>query len=128
MARDGAASSTDLEMAFAAFRAAYPRMQGERGALREFIKAVSDGADPDHIVARAKVFAAECKDQASHLIMQPTNWLRNGHYDDPMPEGLVINEAGEPVAVQTNKPKRAMTSDELADEYLRRTYGNGHLH
>jgi hypothetical protein len=81
---------------------------------------VERGADPEHIARRAKVYAMECAARGQRIPANAARWLNESYYNDPMPEGLVINELGEPVEVPTNKPKGQMTGSEAGAEWIRR--------
>jgi hypothetical protein len=87
--------------AFERFWAVYPKRTGIDAARKAFDRVVADGADVDAVVARAVLYAVERKGEPPRFTLDPKNWLRDGKWKDPPPDGLVLDgESGEPVAIE----------------------------
>jgi Helix-turn-helix domain len=120
---------------FQEFWRVYPRKISEEDARKAFAKAVAGGADGDAIIARAKVYAVERTAAINagddpKWTLYPANWLKKRKWTDPPPDGLVIDESGEAVAVEQAEPERGRdrgivaVAEELIAE-RRALYGDG---
>jgi DNA-binding MarR family transcriptional regulator len=67
---------------FADFWAAYPRKKGKQQALKAWIKAVKDGADPTLIVLGAERYATERTSEDPQYTAHPATWLNAGRWED----------------------------------------------
>ena len=122
------ASAPDLREAFARFWQAYPRHVGESATRKAFAAAVQKGADPDRIVFGAKLHALEMKrvEREEKFIKHPANWLHDESYNDAAPEGLVINQNGEPIEIEgRTEDDRHMSFSDFA-RARGRAYGTQH--
>jgi len=73
----------DLHLeAFGAFWLTYPKRKAKEEARKAWIAAIKRGADPKQIVAAAKDYAHERKDQDAKYTKYPATWLNKGCYDD----------------------------------------------
>lgn len=89
---------------FAAFAQAYPKKTGMGAAQPAFTEACTI-ADPDYIVARAKLYAKDFEGERARFAIPPKQWLEDRCFNDPLPDGVTIdNDTGEFVP-PTNKPK-----------------------
>jgi hypothetical protein len=68
--------------AFGSFWLTYPKRRDKEAAKKAFLAAVERGADPARIVAAAKAYAHERKDEEPRYTKYPATWLNNGCYDD----------------------------------------------
>ena len=69
--------------AFDRFLAAYPERPGgnaRQPALDAWRAALADGADPEHLIEAAKVYAAETKGIERRYIAAPSRWLTEGRW------------------------------------------------
>ena len=69
--------------AFSQFLAAYPERPGgnaRQPALDAWRAALADGADPEHLIEAAKVYAAETKGIDRRYIAAPSRWLTEGRW------------------------------------------------
>jgi hypothetical protein len=110
-AKSAAKPETDLAESFAKFWAAYPLQVGVDAARSEFDKAVKRGADPDAIITAAKAYALVERQRIAsggleRHTQHPKNWLRDGRYKDAPPAGTVIDQQGNPVAIEQPQPQQ----------------------
>jgi hypothetical protein len=111
--------------AFAAFAQAYPKKTGMSAAQSTFIDACA-GADPDYIVARAKLYAKDHEGERARYAIPPKQWLQEKCFNDPLPEGGIIDYDTGEFLVQTNKSK-PKSKREMTEEFIRK-YGNASVH
>ncbi len=67
---------------FTDFWAAYPRKKGKQQALKAWIKAVKDGAEPTLIVQGAERYALERANEDPQYTAHPATWLNAGRWED----------------------------------------------
>ena len=73
----------DHDHAFDRFLAAYPERPGgnaRQPALAAWRDALAGGADPEHLIEAAKVYAAETKGIERRYIAAPSRWLTEGRW------------------------------------------------
>lgn len=75
--------------AFDLFWAAYPRKVAPSEAERTFSDMVSQGVNPDHLIAKARAYARTVDPANLRYVPAPHSWLRQGRYDD---EDLFTNQ------------------------------------
>ena len=90
---------------FARFWASYPRKANEVAARAAFDKAVAGGADIERVVTRAAVYALERADAIAggdlpKWTPYPAKWLKERKFNEPMPDGMIIDQAGNFVAFE----------------------------
>jgi hypothetical protein len=95
--------STEEE--FEEFWRAYPKRVGEDAARIAFNKAIERGADPAAIIQAAKIYAITERARIERgedpkYTAHPKNWLNAGRWKDPPPDGIVIDEDGNVVAIE----------------------------
>lgn len=96
---------TAIDDAFQRFWLAYPRKVNEADARTAFAKAIKDGADPEAMIARVTVYgleralAIEGGDEPKFTVY-PATWLKQKKWNEPFPEGVVRDEAGNVVALE----------------------------
>jgi hypothetical protein len=120
------AGGEDEDEAFARFWALYPRHDARERARKAFAAAVKAGVDPEMIIGRARVYAITERQRIERgedpkYTMYAVNWLRDRPWENPLPPGIVLDQAGNVVAVEQPPPKRAggqKTWAEVADELL----------
>jgi hypothetical protein len=101
-----------IDDGFARFWASYPRQKNRDDARAAFGKAIEGGADIEAVVARAAVYALERAEAIRNGDLPkwtpyPATWLKKRNYNDPMPEGVVVdNDTGAVVAVEEPQPQR----------------------
>jgi hypothetical protein len=101
-----------IDDGFARFWASYPRKKNEVDARAAFGKEIGAGADIERVVARAAVFALERAEAIRNGDLPkwtpyPATWLRKRNYNDPLPDGTVIDETGAIVAIEEPQPQRS---------------------
>ena len=102
---------------FAAFAQAYPKKTGMSAARAAFTEACNV-ADPDYIVARAKLYAKDFEGERARYAIPPKQWLHESWFNDPLPDGVTIdNDTGELVFI--HKP-RHRNGGETWDEKIAR--------
>lgn len=67
---------------FAEFYSEYPRREARKKASTAFSKAIAGGADPQTIIAKAKIYAQAVKDHERKHIALPATWLNGERWDD----------------------------------------------
>ena len=76
------------------FIAAYPRNGAREKVEAAFRDALEDGADPEHILAAARAYAAEQKGNTPRFIAYPENWLRQRRWEQhPAPSTPASEDA-----------------------------------
>jgi hypothetical protein len=116
---------------FQEFWRVYPRQINQDDARAAFAKAIAGGADADTIIARAKIYAVERTaaingGDGPQWTLYPANWLKKRKWTDPPPDGLVIDEAGEIVAVEQPPPRRDQRGfAEIGEELAQQIEANG---
>lgn len=80
-AQDGQQADEHLE-AFGAFWLTYPKRKAKEEAKKAWIAAIKRGANPQHMVERARDYAHERKGQDATYTKYPATWLNKGCYDD----------------------------------------------
>ena len=80
-------STCEQQDRFREFYEAYPRHRGRAAAEQKWAKALSEGADPDELIAGAHRYATEVKGKDPHYIAHPATWLYQCRWEDePDPE------------------------------------------
>jgi hypothetical protein len=73
--------------AFGEFWAAYPKRQDKRTAERAWRAALKRGADPDHVIEAARVYARQQSGKERRYIKLPATWLNADAFDnEPEPD------------------------------------------
>lgn len=67
---------------FEEFYAAYPKHVGRKAAVEKWAKALKDGADPAAIIAGAKRYADERRDENPQYTKHPATWLNQACWED----------------------------------------------
>jgi hypothetical protein len=67
---------------FDEFYDAYPRRQDRRAAEKAWRAAIKRGANPDHVIDRARAYARLQIGNERRFIKLPATWLNAGSYDD----------------------------------------------
>lgn len=75
--------------AFEQFYRAYPRRVAPTEAERAFADLCSRGAEPEHLIAKAKAYATTVDPKDMKYVPSPASWLKQGRYDD---EDLFVNK------------------------------------
>src|SRR5690606_22389479 len=70
--------------AFGDFWLLYPRPMQIEKTKRAWRMALDRGADPDHIVKKARAYAQHLGGKAGRYTPYSATWLDNGSYDDPI--------------------------------------------
>jgi hypothetical protein len=91
---------------FARFWSAYPRKVNEDDARNAFAAAIAAGADIEIVISSATTYAivrAAAIDGGDDpkWTLYPATWLKKRKWKDPPPPGLIIDQGGNPVAVET---------------------------
>lgn len=76
------ADNGDENPSFAEFYSEYPRREARKKASTAFSKAIAGGADPQTIIAKAKIYAQAVKDHERKHIALPATWLNGERWDD----------------------------------------------
>lgn len=76
------ADNGDENPSFAEFYSEYPRREARKNASTAFSKAIAGGADPQTIIAKAKIYAQAVKDHERKHIALPATWLNGERWDD----------------------------------------------
>jgi hypothetical protein len=111
---------------FEVFRAAFPHWQqnGMEAARAEFAAAVKRGTDPNVIIGRARSYAISEFARiegggAPRFTKQPNNWLRERRYEDPVPDGAIIDQGGAIVGfAQGEQAPRRSGFPAIADQLI----------
>jgi hypothetical protein len=90
---------------FAEFWNAYPKKVAKLAAEKAFAAAAKRGADPAAIIEAAKLYAASERmrierEHTPQYTKHPATWLNGGCWDDEGPDGAIIDEEGNVVAVE----------------------------
>jgi hypothetical protein len=104
---------------FAQFWAVYPRHDAKERGCKAFAAAVKGGVDPEVIIARARVYAITERARIEHgedpkYTMYAVNWLRDRPWEDPLPNGVVLDQAGNVVATEQEQEQHRLTPLEMA--------------
>jgi hypothetical protein len=96
---------TVVDDGFARFWTVYPRKVEQEAARAEFARAIKGGADIEVMIARARVYAIErataiAGGDPPKFTVYPATWLKKKKWNDPPPPGLVVAEAGHPLAIE----------------------------
>jgi hypothetical protein len=115
--------------AFPRFWAVYPNHQNEKLARKAFARA-EISTDPEAIIAGAQRYALAQQlrlsrpDQTPQHTAHAHNWLDAERWNDPPPPGLVVDEAGHPLAIEQQEEDGEEESFETAyAKFLQRTGG-----
>jgi hypothetical protein len=108
--------------AFGRFWAVYPRHDARERARKAFAAAVKAGVDPEVIIARARVYAITERARIEHgedpkYTMYAVNWLRDRPWEDPLPNGVVLDQDNNIVAVEQPPPQHSSGSDRVMEIY-----------
>lgn len=68
--------------AFDQFWAAFPKKVAPTEAERVFTDLVERGADPEHLIKKARAYAATVDPADMRYVPSPHSWLKQGRYDD----------------------------------------------
>lgn len=68
--------------AYDLFWAAYPKKVAPTEAERAFSEVVERGADPEHLIKKARAYAESINPADMRYVPSPHAWLRQGRYDD----------------------------------------------
>jgi len=116
-----ARAKADAE-SFAEFWAVYPRHVAKEPARKEFAKA-SKTTDPQVIIEAAKLYAVAerariAREGKPECTKYPGNWLRDRRWEDPPPQGAVIDQSGNVVGFEQPRARerREQTPTEAAAE------------
>jgi hypothetical protein len=95
----------EIDEAFARFWAVYPRHIAEQPARKQFALAVKRGTDPELIIEAAKRYALTEqarieRERTPQHTKYPGNWLKDERWNDPLPDGLVLDGHGNVVAIE----------------------------
>jgi hypothetical protein len=85
-------------------------------ARRMFAAVVRKGAAPEALIQAAKLYAIAVTGKAERWIKHPANWLNDGDWRKP-PPGVVIDEAGNVVAIDQPPPQDSSGSDRVMEIY-----------
>ena len=122
-------TAAENENAFERFWLAYPRRVAKIDARKAFDKAVEHGANPETLIQGAKAYALERAGEPAQYTKHPATWLNKGCWSDEPPAGAVtvIDEEGNPVAIQQPQPqrRRAGAHDATWEKYLGGHHGKG---
>jgi hypothetical protein len=126
----------DVDAWFEKFWPVYPKQVGEDAARRAFAKLIKGGADPEAVIARAKLYAIERQNKPDKYTLNPATWLNDGHWKNAPPPGVVIdNDSGDPVAIEPPPaPRRngrktwAELGEELKAQWRAEEAANGKRH
>jgi hypothetical protein len=113
-----------IDDGFARFWAVYPRKVNEDDARVAFAKAIQGGVDIDTLVAMAACYAVERADairngDLSKWTLYAATWLKKRKWNDPPPDGAVIDETGNVVAIEPQQAKQRRGFEAVADELIR---------
>jgi hypothetical protein len=94
-----------VDDAFARLWAVYPRKVEQDDARTAFAKAIKDGADSEAMIARATCYAIERATAIGNgddpkFTVYPARWLKKKKWNDPYPEGVIRDQAGNVVAIE----------------------------
>jgi hypothetical protein len=78
---------------FDTFWTRYPRHKSKRDAIKAWASALKRGADPQHLIHAATVYAAARAGQDPQFTMLPATWLNKDAFDDE-PEPRVATRTG----------------------------------
>jgi hypothetical protein len=95
----------EIENGFLRFWESYPRKVNEDDARAAFGKAIKAGAEIEAVVARAASYAVERAAAVSSgdnpkWTLYPATWLKKRKWKDPPPDGVVLDEHGNVVAIE----------------------------
>jgi hypothetical protein len=104
---------------FAQFWAVYPRHDARERARKAFAAAVKAGVDPELIIARARVYAITeqvriAREHTPKYTLYAVNWLGDRPWESPLPNGVVLDQAGNVIAVEQEQEQRRLTPLEMA--------------
>lgn len=104
---------------FAQFWAVYPRHDARERARKAFAAAVKAGVDPELIIARARVYAITeqvriAREHTPKYTLYAVNWLGDRPWESPLPNGVVLDQAGNVIAVEQEQEQRRLTPLEIA--------------
>jgi hypothetical protein len=116
----------DLDASFAEFWEAYPSHKARETARKAYSAAVERGTEASVINAGAKVYALterariEAGGPGGHprYTKLAHNWLNESRWTDPLPDGLVIDEAGNVVGFEQEQEQEddgGIDLDEIAE-------------
>jgi hypothetical protein len=107
-----AQAESAVDSAFADFWLVYPK----RAAIDKTRK---HGATVETLIEAAKLYAIAVAGKESRWIKNPSNWLTDGDWRNPPPQGLVRDEAGNVVAIeQPPEQEEAKSALELVREAM----------
>src|SRR5262249_36418964 len=115
-------SAADTDEPFARFWSAYPKHVAKEAARRAYDKAIKRGADPEVIIAgaqryavaeRARIGRGEARKYPAHA----ATWLNGRRWEDPPPDGLVLDQDGNAVAIQQPPPQYSDGGDPVMERY-----------
>jgi Helix-turn-helix domain len=110
--------ATDAGEAFERFWAVYPRHDNRERARKAFARATAD-TDPEAIIAAAQRYAIAQRARIERegkpeYTAHAANWLRDRRWNDPLPDGAVLDQEGNVVAVeQPQAEQRRLTPLEM---------------
>ena len=119
------AGGEDAGGAFELFWSVYPRRIAKEPARKEFAK-VTKTTDPQIIIEAAKLYAVAerariAREGKPECTKYPGNWLRDHRWEDPPPEGAVIDQDGNVVAFEREQEARPSSNKsplEIYQEWL----------
>jgi len=115
------ASAPDLEVAFSAWYAIYPKKKARDKARKAFFKLIASGAIAAHaLMAKTAAYAAYRKtlpNAEARFIPYPASWLNSGEYADEIPQAVCAaasNGSAIKLEAPTRKPETFTESDWLS--------------
>jgi hypothetical protein len=111
-------STAELAEGFERFWSAYPRKVAKEAARKAWAKAIKGGVELETLIAGAQRYAAERAGQDPKFTKHPATWLNAGCWQDEMPAGAVIDQAGNVVAIEQPPPQREDESQGVYERAL----------
>jgi Helix-turn-helix domain len=99
----------DSDDSFQQFWAVYPKRVAKEAARKAWAKAIEHGVDPDVVVAGARCYAVLHAGEDPRYTKHPATWINSGCWEDEPPDGAVIDETGNVVAIE--QPQQASPLD-----------------
>jgi hypothetical protein len=115
-----AAAAADMDAAFARFMSVYPKPVGIDAARKAWTRVIKTAGDAETAFEAAKRYAIERRGEPARYTRKPETFLKDGHWKDPPPDGLVLDGvSGEPVALdeQPQQPAPRRHYDPSAERW-----------
>jgi hypothetical protein len=123
-----AQAESAVDSAFADFWLVYPKRAAIDKTRKAFAAVIrKHGATVETLIEAAKLYAIAVAGKESRWIKNPSNWLTDGDWRNPPPQGLVRDEAGNVVAIeQPPEPEEETSTDEMLEQLYGPNFRNAY--